>query len=272
MINLNGKLIEESDFALNHQNRAFKYGDAIFDTLKYEGGSVHYIEDHYFRLMSSLRMLRMSIPMKFTLNFYENEILKTLKTYASDKAIRIRVTVFRKEGGMYKPLSNEINFVIEVSELTISTINNYEIELYKDFHVFSGILSTIKTNNKLINVLANIYASENNYQNCILINERKHIVEATNANIFLIRGNEILTPPLSEGCINGIIRKKIIDRLKGSDHFVLKEIPISPFDLLKVEEVFITNSIIEIQSVHQFRKKIYRTKKTQEIERLFEQN
>lgn len=272
MINLNGKLIEESDFALNHQNRAFKYGDAIFDTLKYEGGSVHYIEDHYFRLMSSLRMLRMSIPMKFTLNYYENEILRTLKTYAADKAFRIRVTVFRKEGGFYNPLTNEINFVIDASEIAISTINNYEIELYKDFHVFSGLLSTIKTNNRLINVLANIYASENGYQNCILINERKHIVEATNANVFLIRGNEIFTPPLSEGCINGIIRKKIIDRLKESDYFVLKEIPISPFELLKVEEIFITNSIIEIQSIHQFRKNIYGTTKTQEIKRFFELN
>jgi len=270
MINFNGELIAESDFTLNHQNRAFKYGDAIFDTLKYEGGSLQYIEDHYFRLMSSLRMLRMSIPMKFTLNYYENEILRTLKTSASEKSYRIRVTVFRKEGGLYNPLTNEINFVIEASELAISTINNYEIELYKDFHMFSGLLSTIKTNNKLINVLANIYASENGYQNCILINERKHLVEATNANIFLIKGNEILTPPLSEGCINGIIRKKIIDRLKDSNYFELKEIPISPFELLKADEVFITNSIIEIQSIHQYRKKIYRTKKAQEIKRFFE--
>jgi len=270
MINFNGELIAESDFTLNHQNRAFKYGDAIFDTLKYEGGSLQYIEDHYFRLMSSLRMLRMSIPMKFTLNYYENEILRTIKTYALEKSYRIRVTVFRKEGGLYNPLTNEINFVIEASELAISTINNYEIELYKDFHMFSGLLSTIKTNNKLINVLANIYASENGYQNCILINERKHLVEATNANIFLIKGNEILTPPLSEGCINGIIRKKIIDRLKDSNYFELKEIPISPFELLKADEVFITNSIIEIQSIHQYRKKIYRTKKAQEIKGFFE--
>lgn len=270
MINLNGHIKSESDFYLTYQNRAFKYGDAIFDTLKYENNNIYFIEDHYFRLMSSMRMLRMNIPMGFSLNFYKDEILKTINENRVSEKARIRVTVFRKDGGLYEPLNNDINFIIEIDSLAEVDYDIYEIELYKDFPVFSGLLSTIKTNNRIINVLSSIYSSENKYQNCILINEKKNIVETINANIFLIKGNEIFTPALSEGCINGIIRKKLIEVLSKNDDYFMKETAISPFELLKADEVFITNSIFEIQSVYKYRKKNYATVKTKLIKQLFE--
>ncbi len=270
MINLNGHIKSESDFYLTYQNRAFKYGDAIFDTLKYENNNIYFIEDHYFRLMSSMRMLRMNIPMGFSLNFYKDEILKTINENRISEKARIRVTVFRKDGGLYEPLNNDINFIIEIDSLAEVDYDIYEIELYKDFPVFSGLLSTIKTNNRIINVLSSIYSSENKYQNCILINEKKNIVETINANIFLIKGNEIFTPALSEGCINGIIRKKLIEVLSKNDDYFMKETAISPFELLKADEVFITNSIFEIQSVYKYRKKNYATVKTKLIKQLFE--
>jgi branched-chain amino acid aminotransferase len=220
--------------------------------------------------MSSMRMLRMNIPMGFSLNFYKDEILKTINENRVSEKARIRVTVFRKDGGLYEPLNNDINFIIEIDSLAEVDYDIYEIELYKDFPVFSGLLSTIKTNNRIINVLSSIYSSENKYQNCILINEKKNIVETINANIFLIKGNEIFTPALSEGCINGIIRKKLIEVLSKNDDYFMKETAISPFELLKADEVFITNSIFEIQSVYKYRKKNYATVKTKLIKQLFE--
>ena len=187
MLNFNGKLIPRSELNINYQNRAFKYGDAVFDTLKYEKG-IQYIENHYFRLMSSMRLLRMKIPMKFTLQFYTDEIIKTIvKNNLQDKA-RVRVTVFRKDGGLYTPYSNEIDFIIETVELKCISNKKYEIELFKDFPIQSGLLSTIKTNNRIINVLSSIFAKENSYDNCILLNEKKNIVEMSNANIFLVFG------------------------------------------------------------------------------------
>ena len=74
MVNQNGSLVSGEDFKLSLDNRAFKYGDGIFDTLKSANGTVHFLEDHYFRLMSSMRMLRMRIPMNFTLEYYENQL------------------------------------------------------------------------------------------------------------------------------------------------------------------------------------------------------
>ena len=270
MINQNGSLKSREDFNLSLDNRAFKYGDGIFDTLKFEDGALCFLEDHYFRLMSSMRMLRMRIPMDFTLDYYEKQISLTLEANDLHHKGRVRVNVFRQDGGLYAPLSNEINFIIEVTALPIFSNESIEIELFKDFPIASGLLSTIKTNNRMVNILGSIYAKENGYQNCILINEKKELAEALNANIFLVRGNEIITPALETGCINGIIRKKLIELLKKDQNFVVKELSISPFDLLKVDEVFLTNSINEIQSVDRYRKKKYTKGKTEEIKRIFD--
>ncbi len=270
MINQNGSLTSEEDFTLSPDNRAFKYGDGIFDSLKFQDGEICFLEDHYFRLMSSMRMLRMRIPMDFTLDYYQEQIRTTLEANSLDREGRIRVNVFRKDGGLYTPPSNEINFMIQVSVLPKFNKQLVEIELFKDFPIASGLLSTIKTNNKMVNVLGSIFAKENDYQNCILINEKKEVVEALNSNIFLIKGKEVLTPSLESGCLNGIIRKRLIQMLKKHENFEVHELSISPFDLLKADEVFLTNSIREIQSVDKYRKKKYGNDKTREINQLFD--
>ena len=270
MVNFNGDIVDNENFTLGSQNRAFKYGDGIFDTLKFQNKHLYFIEDHYFRLMSSMRMLRMKIPLNFTFEYYKAQIKRTLSENGIQDKARVRVNVFRADGGYYSPLSNKVSFLIETDSLTKRVHFNYEIELYKDFQTASGLLATIKTNNRIINVLGSIYAEENDYQNCILLNEKKEIVEAINANIFLIRGNEVLTPSLDSGCINGIIRKKLIEVLKKHEVFSVSETQISPFELLKADEVFLTNSITEIQSVDQYRKKHYSKEKSELIKVLFE--
>lgn len=269
MINQNGNIVAEDAYEVLTSNRAFKYGDGIFDTLKCENKIIYFLEDHYFRLMSSMRMLRMKIPMNFTLDFYEDQINKTIEANGLEKGARIRVNVFRRAGGLYTPSTNETDFLIETSKLELNKKEFIEIELFKDFQVNSGLLSTIKTNNRMVNVLGSIYAKENGYQNCILINEKKEIVEALNANIFLIKGDLVRTPSLETGCVNGIVRKKLIEGLRKSDLFSIEESSISPFELLKADEVFMTNSVNEFQSVDRYRKKIYQSAKTEQIRNWF---
>ena len=271
MLNFDGKMIHGNDLKLSYQNRAFKYGDAIFDTMKFENNKLQFIEDHYFRIMSSLRMLRMKIPMNFTLEYYNDQIIKTVEANNLEKA-RIRVSVFRKDGGLYGPKDNNISFLIEANTLEIKNDISYEIDLFKDFHIPSGILSNIKTNNRLLNVLAAVFVDEFDLKNCILINESKNIVEAINANIFLVKGNNVLTPSLDQGCINGVVRKKIIEALNQNEKFNIHQTAISPFELLKADEVFLTNSIMSIQNVTKYRKKRYDDIKTFEIKQLFEKH
>ncbi|MBL4604153.1 MAG: aminotransferase class IV, partial [Flavobacteriaceae bacterium] len=212
-------------------------------------------EDHYFRLMASMRMLRMKIPIEFTLEYLEEEILKTAKTILPTENIRVRFSVYRKDGGFYTPVSNEVDYLIEVKKNEYFEKKTYKLDLYKDFYLYSGHLSTIKSNNKLTHTLASIYASENELDNCILMNERKGVVEVTNGNIFLVKDKIIKTPALTEGCLKGVIRGKLIEILSKNSEYTLEETAITPFEIQKSDEVFITNSIMGIQSVTNYRKK-----------------
>ncbi len=260
MVNFNGDIVAKNSFFLNQENRGLRYGDALFETIRAVNGEVFLWEDHYLRLMASMRILRMEIPMNFTLEFLKDQIVRTVTANGLEKSpSRVRLTVFRKDGGLYMPETREVSYIIEAKELATPfyTFNDnaYEVELFKDFTVNSDMLSTLKTSNKLVNVLANIYAKENDYVNCLLINNAKQIVEATNGNIFLVKNNIVKTPPLSDGCLNGIIRKKLIEILKKNEAYQLEEASISPFDLQKADELFITNTVMGIQSITKYRKK-----------------
>ena len=257
MLNYNGTILSKNNVSLSPDNRGFKYGDGIFETIKVEHDKVLFTEDHYFRLMASARMLRMQLSMNFTLESFENEILKLVRSLNLQNA-RVRFSVFRKEGGLYTPKNNEIDFLIEAKELDVIIKDVYEVELYKDHYVYSGMLSTLKSNNRLINVIASVFKTENGYDNCILLNEKKQLAEVINGNIFLINDNIIKTPALTEGCIKGIIRKKLIEIIKKDTSLAIEETEISPFELQKADEVFITNTIAGIQPITKYRRKEYK--------------
>lgn len=258
MINFNGNLVAQSNENIE-QNRGFLYADAVFETLKVLDGKILFLEDHYFRLMASMRILRMEIPLEFTLEYLESEIFKTINALNLTNA-RVRLTVFRNGEGRYLPQQRTVGFII-VAESTgtvyVNTTEKYEVELFKDFHVSKHLLSTLKTTSCLINITASIFAEENGYENCLLINDEKNVIEAINGNIFIIKDNVVSTPPVADGCINGIIRKKIIEIINKTDNLTFEERSISPFELQKADEIFITNIAVGIQSVTQYRKKLF---------------
>ncbi|PQJ78755.1 aminotransferase class IV [Polaribacter porphyrae] len=257
MVNFNGELLFKENLKITSENRAFKYGDAIFETIKISNNKIIFWEDHYFRLMASMRMLRMKIPMEFTLEYLEQEILRIVALKDDSNTYRVRLNIYRKDGGLYKPETNKIDYLIDVKAINIISKETYKIDVFKDFYNYSGLLSTIKTNNRILNTLASIYADENDLDNCVLINEKKGVVEVTNGNIFIVKGNTIKTPALTEGCVKGIIRKKVIEIITKNNDFTLEETNISPFEIQKADEVFITNAIIGIQPVTMYKKKIF---------------
>ena len=270
MINLNGITLKRENATLSLKNRGFTYGDSVFDTIRVINGKIIFWEDHYFRLMASMRIMRMEIPLNFSPEFLEDQIKELLiSNQLQNSAARIRFTVYRKEGGYYTPQTRDIDYLIEANKLDspfyLLNPESYEVELFKDHYVNSGLLSTIKTNNKAVNVLGGIYAQENGYQNCLLLNEKKMVVEALNGNIFLVKDRLIKTPPLNEGALNGIIRKQLLSIIKLIDGLELEETAISPFELQKADELFITNVIVGIQPVTKYRKKEYEAKVAGEL-------
>ena len=270
MININGHLNSSLEASVQVLNRGLAYGDALFETFKTLNGRILFWEDHYFRLMASMRLLRMEIPMRFTPEFLESQIIDLLSFNESDSnSFRVKLTVFRKHGGFYTPETNDINYLITAdsleSDLYLLNSSKYKIELYKDFYVNPGLLSTLKTNNKILNVLGSIYAKENQYDNCLLLNSNKSIVEALNGNLFLVKDCIIKTPPLSDGCLKGVMRKQVIEIFKKSPDYEFIEDTISPFELQKADELFITNVVHGIQPITIYRKKSYTTTVSQNL-------
>jgi branched-chain amino acid aminotransferase len=262
MINFNGT-IQSLDTNLLVNNRAFLYGDGVFETVKIIDNKILFLEDHYFRLMASMRVVRMEIPMNFTMEYLEEQIIASAQANNCSASARVRITVYRNDGGYYLPQDNNISFLIHVVSLenTLYSIEKttYEVDLYKDFHVTKQLLSSIKTTNKIINITGSIFADENGLDNCLLLNDSKNVIEALQGNIFMLLDGKLITPPVSEGCLNGVMRKQIIALAKKIENLEVVEEPISPFDLQKADELFITNVVKGIQPITKYRKKEYGT-------------
>ncbi|MFT5964397.1 MAG: branched-chain amino acid aminotransferase [Flavobacterium sp.] len=258
MINFNGTIVPQDTNILT-QNRGFLYGDAVFETVKIVNSKILFLEDHYFRLMSSMRVVRMEIPMNFTMEYFEEQVLSLVIDNDYSKSSRARISVFRNDGGYYLPKTNTVSFLIHVvgleDKLYSFAQQEYEVDLFKDFYVTKQLLSSIKTSNRMLNITASIYANENGFDNCLLLNDSKNVVEAIQGNIFMLMGNKLITPPVSEGCLNGVMRKQILEIAKKMESLEVVEEVISPFDLQKADELFITNVIKGVQPITKYRKK-----------------
>lgn len=271
MININQEFYKNKDAKVSIFNRGLQYGDAVFETLRVANNKIFFWEDHYFRLMASMRMLRMEIPMHFTLEFLEEEIVKTAKLQPENptKSFRVKLLVWRSATGKYTPNSNNISYAIICESLPtafyVKTDKPYEVELFKDYYVAPDLLGTLKTTNRIINVLGSIFAKENLFQNCLLLNTEKRVIEALNGNIFIRNKNIFKTPPLKDGCIQGIVRKQVLKILQSTEAYEVLEASISPFELQKADELFITNAIGGIISVTKYRKKIFETSEAEKV-------
>ena len=266
MINFNGKITDLSDQLIN--NRAFLYGDAVFETLIIFNDKILFWEDHYFRLMSSMRIIRLDIPDKYTPEFFKENIIKIHNNISQTGNSRIRINIYRSSGGKYKPEKNTPSFIISCESINYNTYKlnkgHYEVDLYKDYYLDNQLISSIKSNNKIINVVASIYASENGFNNCILLNKDKLVSEFINSNLFIIKDEKIYTPTLKSGCLNGVVRKNLL-KILSSSSFEVCEQDLSTFDITQSDEIFGTNIAQGIFSITKFRKKKYDCSQTKKI-------
>tara|TARA_B100001996_G_scaffold381626_1_gene371438 strand:+ start:552 stop:1388 length:837 start_codon:yes stop_codon:yes gene_type:complete len=262
MINYNGNFKDQS---LDHfNNRGFLFGDSVFETIKVVDNKIIYWEEHYLRLMSSMRILRIEIPGLYTPDFFEEEIQKTNLKIDSFFTGRVRLTIFRREGGLYLPDYNDPIFVINSQQtdqkLFNVNLNSYKVDLFKDYQIQSNLISNLKTNNRVVNVIGSIYAKENDLDNCILLNDQKVVSEFLNGNIFIVKNNHVITPPISSGCLNGIMRNKIIELINKLTNLEIEEKDFSPYELISSDEIWVSNSISGIIPVTEYRRKKFSNK------------
>tara|TARA_B100000989_G_C19455338_1_gene433745 strand:- start:421 stop:1110 length:690 start_codon:yes stop_codon:yes gene_type:complete len=218
--------------------------------------------------MSSMRIIRLDIPDKYKPEFFEENIIKIHNSISQTGNSRIRINIYRSSHGKYKPEKNTPSFIISCESINNSNYElnkgHYEVDLFKDYYLDNQLISSIKSNNKIINVVASIYAKENGFDNCILLNKDKLVTELINSNLFIIKEGKIYTPPLKSGCLNGVLRKNLF-KILSSSSFELYEQDLSTFDISQSDEIFGTNIAQGIFSVTKFRKKEYDCIQTKKI-------
>ncbi len=258
MINLNGTLLSKSEAVFTAGNRAFLYGDQLFETILFDKGVLQFWEDHYFRMMGGACLLRMEIPIHLNMDFMEQEIIKTISSAGlSSNKVRVRLSVFRTNGGLYKPVDRTLEYLIEVEQIKVETCTEgLVIDVFHDHLKPSQPLSNTKGVNSIVSVLSAIYASENNLDEAIILNTESFICETTASNLYVLKEGVVYTPPISSGCVDGIIRKHLFENAASWGIEIIEK-EMKPFELIKADEVFLSNSIKGIQWVKSYKKKVY---------------
>lgn len=260
LINLNGEAVSKESAYISVNHRAVQLADAVFEDVKIYKNRILFWEKHYFSLMTAMRIMRMPIPMHFNMDFLENEILK-IHPNANSQAHMARLIISRKNENP----SDEIQIdyaVIPLSEQELLYSFNeadYEVDIYKDFYINASLLSGIKTTAQPVRLLAKVFARENDYADCLLINDKKNVVDLAEGGLFLVFGDTLKTPPLTEGARDEVLRNVLIEKIKKSAHYKLEEVALSPFELQHADEMFSVHLSYGIRSVTKYRKKIYAT-------------
>lgn len=266
-INVNGFLYEEDEKVFTIKNRAWRYGDALFETIRIIDGKPVFLEDHFLRLKKGMKVLKMQSS-EISFNELKKQILNLLEKNRITKGGRLRLTVYRSGNGLYTPENEGKSYVIEVVALDankyILNEQGLSIDVYNDLRRSRNILAQIKTTNNIPHVLTAIHKKENNLDDCIVLNDQGRVVEAISSNIFLYKNNNLYTPSIDEGCMNGIMRKQIIK--------IAKELNINVFEgiingsmLLQADEMFLTNAIVGVKWVVSYRQKRYFNTYTKKI-------
>lgn len=266
--NLNEMPQDDSGAILKIDNRGFLYGDFITETLKISDGKILLWEEHYFNLMASMRIFRMKIPLDFTPEFLENEILSVAQTNGAANA-KIQLIIFRNPDSEPNLAHSSVSYLIQIDEIFEETVYTWqnepsEIEIFKDYSVNPTFFTQVNSH-KPEEIVALAYLQENEYTDLVLLNPEKRIARTVLGNPFLVQGNRIKTPKISEGGIRSVLRNHLCKIIAKSDEFEFEEAEIFPFELQKTDELFICMESEGILSIHQNRKKEYGVDKTKKV-------
>ena len=265
MVNINGEIYPNDDAFISIFNTSLISGDLIFENLIVSSNKVLFYEEHYFNLLSSMRILKIKIPMSFTPEFLEEQLLSLyIKSGFVNEKILMRILICNNVASNINPTS--VNYYIYDAHKIDYSINNFEkytLDVFKDYFKNTGLLSNLNTNNQLIQRIGLRYCEENDFNDCVILNNSKIISETLNGNIFMIMNDKVLTPSLKDGSNNNVIRSKIIELANNDiEGYEIIEQPLSVFDIQKSDELFISNINFGIQPVHRFRKKVFTDKIT----------
>ena len=267
-INYNGEILPAGQPVLTIANRAFRYGDGLFESMRYLKGKLKYAELHAERLQRGMAALKLDGYSKITASFLIKKVEELLQRNSYGQNARVRLTVYRDSDGLYSPSVNQFGYTIEMSKLDessyINTAKGLIVDVFDEVTKPVNTLANHKTCNSLVYVMAGIYRKQNSLDEVFILNNGGFLCEAMSANVFVVFKKKIYTPALSEGCIAGVMRSVVMQLAKENKIDVI-EAQINPDILNEAEEVFLTNASRGIQWVMGFNSKRYFNKVSNDL-------
>lgn len=237
-------------------NRSFKFGDGLFETMRWHAGKIFNLDLHTTRLRNGLSVLGIEAPKGFDAAYLEKIIAQEIdqkNKNADSPNWRVRISCFRAGEGLYTPERNEMEYLIEASPLSSEGFylneNGINLGIYEEVVLNYDVLSPLKTTSALPYVMAARYRqSRTEIDDCLLLNTDGRIAETIAANLFYRVGDQIYTPKITEACVAGTMRQWV---LNNAESIGLKatETEIRIDDLAQAEEIFLTNAIQGIRWV-----------------------
>jgi 4-amino-4-deoxychorismate lyase len=236
----NNNLVSENNFVLSPSNRAFCYGDGLFETMVFREGKLLFLEDHLHRIGEGLKQLDISVPESLNKEILYNNIAQLVEKNNLHHNARVKLQVWRKQGGLITPESEEAEYVILASEYKKAQEVKGNAFVSEKVKLNVSSLSKYKTLNFLPYIQAGIEKKKKNADEIILTDLKGNIAEASSCNLFWGKSDMLFTPSLETGCIEGIMRKQII-RFCDAEKIKVTEglFPLS--ELMNAELVFTSN-------------------------------
>jgi branched-chain amino acid aminotransferase len=258
-INFNGEVLPQDTKLVTINNRAFKYGDGLFESMRLIKSQLKFADLHAARLQKGMKALKIEGHSQMD-TWFLKEKAEELARRNKIKNGRLRLTVFRDSDGLYTPLQSKMGWCLEIKPVDepryFLNPKGLIVDVFSDLPKPTNYLSNLKTCNSLVYVMAGIFKTQNKLDEAILLNQSGFLCEASSANVFIYYQNHLYTPALSEGCVEGVMRQVIID-IARQINIPVTEAQINPDILYEADEVFLTNASRGVQSVMGFGIKRY---------------
>ncbi|MFC5411007.1 aminotransferase class IV [Larkinella bovis] len=248
---LNGDVLPEEAICLSPNDRAFQYGDGLFETLRYERRQVRFWPDHYDRLNRGMAALSLQSPLPFDPDSLHTQIIDLLQAnQLENQTSRIKLQVWRQPGGLYTPTGFQADYLITArSGPGFALTEKAKAGFFEDLRLSPSPVSAYKTLNALPYVLAGLAKQQQQADDMILLDTHGHLAECIASNLFWLQGDHLFTPALASGCIDGVLRRQLF-RLAPQSGLTVQEGLFRPDALAGADAVFCTN-ISGIQWIRQ---------------------
>lgn len=256
----NDEFILKNQPILTADNRSFRYGDGLFESMRMNNGKLKFAELHADRLKAGMKALKIEGGTLLDEYFLKQKTAELCKKNKLKDNVRFRLSVYRGGDGFYTPNSNKSGYVLEASALAGSTYELNKkgliVDVFDELTKSVDKLSNYKTCNSLVYVMAGLYKTQYNLDEAFILNQNGFLCESISSNIFVVYNKQIYTPALSEGCIAGVMRNVVMNIAKTNE-IPLIQAQINPEVLKEAEEVFITNAVGGIRWVMGYGRKRY---------------